>query len=201
MEHVAKEVRLSKGSILFQEGDPGDGMYIIRQGEVEISVLSESGRKLALNIMGPEEVLGEIGLFGGDRTATATALSDCVLASIRRPEVLAELKTNPDLALEFINLLSERLRYVSAQLGERTFLPLSARLARRLLYLDGKVGEKSGSVPVSQADLADFVGTTRESVAKTLSVWKLNGWVAISRGKVNLLNMDALEELAEQLPD
>ena len=115
--------------------------------------------------------------------------------------MLAATKERPELALPFIDLLCERLRSVSAKLEERTFMALPARMASRLLHLDGKIGYGSGSVPVSQADLADFVAATREGVAKTLAEWRDLGWVAPARGKVRILERRALEAAAQAATD
>ena len=187
---------LGAGEVLFSQGDAGDAVYVIERGEIEISVHSLDGRKLALDIQRAGEVFGEIALFGGDRTATATALTDCVLRRIRRADVLEALRHRPELALEFIDILCERLRSLSRKLEERSFLPVPVRLASRLLYLDGKLGGAGGEVAVSQADLADFVGATREAVAKTLAIWRGRNWVALSRGSVHILDRAELEAVA-----
>ncbi len=189
-------IPLHEGQVLFREGEPGDSLYVIDKGEIEIAVHSLDGRKLALDIQRDGEVFGEIALFGGDRTATATALTDSVLRRIRRADVLAALRHRPELALEFIDILCDRLRALSGKLEERTFLPVPVRLASRLLYLDGKVGRTVGEVAVSQADLADFVGATREAIAKTLAVWRNRNWVSISRGSVHILDRAQLEGIA-----
>jgi CRP-like cAMP-binding protein len=115
---------------------------------------------------------------------------------IRRADVRAALRLRPELALEFIVILCVRLRSLSAKLEERSFLPVPVRLASRLLYLDGKLGGVSGEVGVSQADLADFVGATREAIAKTLAVWRGRKWVSLSRGSVRILDREELESIA-----
>lgn len=195
IEATAVRTTLAEGAVLFSHGDAGDALYVIERGEIEISVHSVDGRKLALDMMRSGEVFGEIALFGGDRTATATALTDCTLRRIRRADVLDALRHRPELALEFIDILCERLRALSAKLEERSFLPVKVRLASRVLYLDSKLG--GGEVAVSQADLADFVGATREAVAKTLAVWRTRKWVALTRGAVRILDRDALEAIVE----
>lgn len=195
IEATAVRTTLAEGAVLFSHGDAGDALYVIERGEIEISVHSVDGRKLALDMMRSGEVFGEIALFGGDRTATATALTDCTLRRIRRADVLDALRHRPELALEFIDILCERLRALSAKLEERSFLPVKVRLASRVLYLDSKLG--GGEVAVSQADLADFVGATREAVAKTLAVWRTRQWVALTRGAVRILDRDALEAIVE----
>lgn len=196
IEDTAVRTTLRAGEVLFSQGEAGDAFYVVERGEVEISVHSLDGRKLALDIERSGDVFGEIALFGGDRTATATALTDCELRRIRRADVLAALRHRPELALDFIDVLCDRLRALSAKLEERTFLPVPVRLASRLLYLDGKFGGARGEVPVSQADLADFVGATREAIAKTLAVWRTRQLVSLSRGSVHILDRAELEAIA-----
>jgi CRP-like cAMP-binding protein len=201
IEKVAVKVTLPSGSSLFSKGDGSDSFYILDQGEIEISVTSADGKKLSLEILTPPEVFGEIGLFAGRRTADATTLSPTRLRRVRRNDLLAAIRTEPDLALQIIDLLCIRLRSVSEKLEERAFLPLPARLARRLLHLAEKYSANGGVIPMSQADLADFVGATREAVAKTLAVWKLRGWIGLSRGAVDILDRAALDVIAASVED
>ena len=197
IEGAAIRTKLRAGEVLFYQGEPGDSFYIIERGEIEISVQAVDGRKLALDVLRDGEVFGEIALFGGDRTATATALADCTLRGIRRTDVLAMLRRKPELAFDFIEVLCDRLRTLSSKLEERAFLPVPVRLANRLLYLDAKLGG-AGRVMVSQADLADFVGATREGIAKTLAIWRSRNWVAVSRGSIRIVQPSALEALGEE---
>jgi CRP/FNR family transcriptional regulator, cyclic AMP receptor protein len=191
---AAVRTTLRAGQVLFRQGEPGSAFYIVERGEIEISVHSADGRKLALDVLRDGEVFGEIALFGGQRTATARALSDSLLQRVRRADLLNTLRRDPDLALDFIEVLCERLRRLSHKIEERAFLPIPARLASRLLYLDAKFGN-AGHVAFSQAELADFIGATREGVAKTLAVWRSRNWIALSRGSVHILERAALEEI------
>ena len=195
IEAGATRATLSGGEVLFTQGEAGDSFYVIDRGKIEISAHSRDGRKLALDILGEGDIFGEIALFGGDRTATATALTDCALRRIRRGEVMATLRRRPELALDFIDVLCNRLRMLSRKLEERVFLPVPVRVASRLLYLDAKLGGASGAVAVSQADLADFVGATREAIAKTLAVWRSRNWVTLSRGSIRIVDRAALERV------
>lgn len=196
LERVAKPVTVEAGAVLFSQNDPADALYILDDGEIEISVLSAGGRKLGLEVVTAGELFGEIGLFAGSRTACATALGRARLRAVRRADLLAAIEHEPRLALEFIDILCERLRIVSSKLEDRWFLPLPTRLARRLLHLAEKRAAADGRVPVSQADLADFAGATRESVARALAVWREQGWVELSRGAIRVTNPQALEALA-----
>lgn len=120
---------------------------------------------------------------------------------MRRNDLLAGIRTEPDLALQMIDLLCIRLRSVSEKLEERAFLPLPSRLARRLLHLADTYPANGGVIPMSQADLADFAGATREAVAKTLAVWKQRGWIGLSRGAVELFDRPAVEVIAASVEE
>jgi CRP-like cAMP-binding protein len=193
---AASRVALAPGATLFTQGEAADAFYILDSGEIEISVLSAGGKKLSLEIMTPGEIFGEIGLFAGNRTASATAIGPVRLRRVGRADFLAAIRAEPELALQIIDLLCARLRTTVAMLEERSFLPLPTRLASRLLHLDGKFGSADGVIPVSQAELADFAGATREAVAKTLAGWRLQGWVGLARGSVRILDRPALAALA-----
>ena len=157
---------------------------------------SPDGRKLSLEIMAAPQLFGEIGLFAGRRTADATALTAAVLRSVRRADLLAAIRTEPDLALALIDLLCARLRSISDKLEERAFQPLPARLARRLLHLRDTFAEQDGTIRLSQSDLADFVGASREAVAKTVGHWRQQGWIDLSRGVILVRNRAALQNIA-----
>ncbi len=199
---LATEHKLDKGQVLFETGDPGDALFGVVEGALEISVYSEDGRKLSLDIMRPGAVLGEITLFDpGPRTATATALEPSCLRRVRHSDVLAEIRKSPDLAIDLIHLAGQRMRYMNRQLNEQVFLPVPLRLARKILYLTQASSDSAAGDPVrlklSQSELAEFVGATREAVSKTLSSWKKVGVVEATRGGLNVLDRDALELIAE----
>jgi CRP-like cAMP-binding protein len=201
LERAAMAVTLAPGDSLFLQGDDADALYLLDQGEIAISVLAPSGRKLGLEIITEGEIFGEIGLFTGRRTASATALGVARLRQVRRPDLLALIRPEPDLALELIELLCARLRVMSERHEDRAFLPLSTRLARLLLRLQLKIGKADGSLPVSQAELADFTGATREGVAKTLAIWRGQGWIRPGRGTLRILDRAALEAVAASPDD
>lgn len=201
IERSAVGVNLAPGELLFAQGDAADSFYMLDAGEIEIGVLSPGGRKLALEVMTPGEIFGEIGLFAGKRTASATAIGQARLRRVRRGDLLVAIRSEPELALQFIDLLCERLRVVSEKLEERSFMPLPTRMARRLLHLADKLAPTDGVIPVSQAALADFAGATREAVAKTLAVWRARGWVGLSRGIVQVKDKEALRLIAESADD
>ena len=196
MERVSIKTQLPAGTLLFQKDEEADSIFVLDEGEIEISVTSVDGRKLALEILTPPEVFGEIGLFAGRRIADATALGAVRLRRVRRSDFLAGLRDEPDLSIEIIELLCARLRDISDKLEERAFKPLPTRIARRILHLSEKYADRGGTIPLSQAELADFAGATREAVAKTLGQWRAQGWIELPRGALAIRDRAPLQILA-----
>lgn len=197
LESLADRVDLKKGETLFSQGDTGDSFYSILNGELELSVLSADGRKLSLALMRDGECLGEISLFDPEvRTATAIALSDTSLYRVASKDLMRKVAETPELSVDLLMLAGRRMRWMSGQISEQALLPLSARLARRVLYLCANVPE--GEVlKMSHAALADYVGATREAVSRLVSDWKKQGVIDASRSGVIILDKEALEDIAD----
>lgn len=193
---LARDRVLSDGEVLFEQGDPGDALFALVEGMIEISVLSPDGRKLVLDIMRPGALLGEIALFDpGTRTATATAVGPARLRRLDNASLMAAIRQQPDLAVDLIHLAGRRMRMMNAQIEDQVFLPLSSRLARKLLYLTAT--DPDMTLKLSQSQLAEFVGATREAVSKALGEWKRAGVVDAGRGGLRVLDRPALAALAE----
>ncbi len=194
----ASEVHLLTGETLFEQGDNGDALYAVASGLIEISVLALDGRKLGLAVMRPGALFGEIALFDpGERTASATALEDSEVLRVRNSDVLAQIRRNPELAVDMIHLSGQRMRWMGRQLREQVFLPMPTRLARKVLYLTAERPHAPTKLNLSQAELAEFVGATREAVSKTLAAWKRIGVVKATRGGLIVLDRSALKVLAD----
>ncbi len=198
LNSVATEVELDEGEVLFEQGDPGDALYAIMTGTLEFSIISREGRKLSLDVMRPGALFGEIALFDpGTRTATVTALEPSRVRGVKNADVLAAIRKAPGLGIDMIQLAGERMRWMSSQLNEQVFLPMPARLARKILYLTIDGSEHLSLLTLSQAELAEFVGATREAVSKTLSLWKRAGVIDASRGGVKVIDRNALQVMAD----
>jgi CRP-like cAMP-binding protein len=198
LEKVAKDVNLTPGEILFEQGDEAEALYAVLDGTLEVSVLSQDGRKLALNVMRAGSVFGEIALFDpGERTATVTAIENAHIRSVRYSDVVEEVRHHPDLAIDLIRLAGQRMRWMDQQLNEQVFLPMPTRLARKILYLTAGQTASPAKLSLSQAELAEFVGATREAVSKTLSGWKKQGVVEAARGGLTVHDRAALQVLAD----
>ncbi|WP_298840364.1 Crp/Fnr family transcriptional regulator [uncultured Roseobacter sp.] len=198
LDSLSTVVDLREGEVLFEQGDAGDALYAIVSGSLEFSILSREGRKLSLDVMRPGALFGEIALFDpGTRTATVTALEKSSVRGVKNADVIAAIRQKPELGIDMIQLAGERMRWMSSQLNEQVFLPMPARLARKILYLTLDGSEQLSMLALSQAELAEFVGATREAVSKTLSLWKRAGVIDVSRGGVRVLDRDALQIMAD----
>src|SRR5262245_5104490 len=193
-----------KGTVIFRKGDPGFGLVGVVSGAVKISDASADGRDVVLNIIHEGEVFGELALLDGRaRSADATAMSDCELMTIERREFIPFLRSQPDVALKLMEILCSKVRRTSEQVYEMTFLNLSTRLAKTLLRLaaNAKDSDRGGRVTITQREISQIVGRSRESTNKRLRNWEKNGWIRLQRGIVTILKPEKLEEIVATSSD
>jgi CRP-like cAMP-binding protein len=204
IEHLGsymKRWRLPRGTAIFAKGDPGTGLMAVLAGAVKISVQSADGRDIVLTMMHGGDIFGEIALLDGHpRTADATAMTDCELMVIERRDFLPFLRSQPDLAIKIIEILCSRLRRTTEQVQDVTFLNLPTRLAKALLRLTADA-ERPGSgskVTITQREISQIVGRSRESTNKQLRAWAKDGLIRLERGAVTVLRHDQLAKVAAQ---
>jgi CRP/FNR family transcriptional regulator, cyclic AMP receptor protein len=189
-------------SIVVMRGDPGDALYGVITGRVRISASGAGGKEIFLNIMEPGDAFGEIALLDGQpRTAAATTITPTELMIIRREDFLALVKREPQLAVHLIELLCKRVRWTSEQSEDSSLLSVPARLAKRLLSLASSHGRKTtagAQLKITQEDLAQFLGLSRQIVNKYLQTWKKQGWITLGRGSIVLEDERALRELTRK---
>src|SRR5229473_6805289 len=205
IEHLGsymKRRKLPRGSTIFEKDDPGSGLMGILSGSVKISVPSADGRDIVLNIMHEGEIFGEIALLDGHpRTADATAMTDCELMVIERRDFIPFLRSQPELAIEIIKTLCSRLRRTTDQVQDLTFLNLPTRLAKALLRLvDTEAPASTRKVTITQREISQIIGRSRESTNKQLRVWAKRGWIRLERGGVSVLAPDKLAAAAAEGP-
>jgi len=198
----ATVARQAEGDQIFAKGDPGNSMMAVLKGRVVISAPSPDGRQVVLTVMHEGDLLGEIALLdGNERTADATAAIDCELLVVPRRSLLALLERRPDLCIDLLILLCERLRRTNEQVEDLAFLDLEARIAKVLVRLteesggDDQSSTKPIGVKISQRALGERVGGSRESVNKHLQDWKRSGIIAIEKGAIVIRDLPALEAL------
>jgi len=192
---------ISAGTTIFAKGDPGTSLFAVCSGTVKISNHSPDGKDAVFNLINVGEIFGEIALLDGQpRTAEALALSDCELMTIDRRDFVPLVKSEPELALKLIEVLCGRLRRTSEQVEDVIFLDLPTRLAKTLLWLAqrSKPSAQGSKVTITQREIGQIIGMSRESTNKQLRMWEENKWVRLERGGVILLDLPALEEIAAE---
>jgi CRP-like cAMP-binding protein len=189
----------SSGETIFPMGASGDSMMAVLTGTVRISVPSPEGKEIVLAILQPGELLGEIALLDGkDRTADAHAMGACSLAILDRRAVLAFLERHPSSYLGLIEVLCGRLRQTDQQIAEIVFLDLPTRLAKTLLRMAAVARGPTGTrIALSQRELGNIVGSSRESINKCLREWQRNGIVRIEESEIIITKRAALQTLAD----
>ncbi|WP_425955935.1 Crp/Fnr family transcriptional regulator [Xylanimonas sp. McL0601] len=195
-------VELSRGDVLFREGEPGDRLYVIEQGKIKLGRRSSDGRENLLSVLGPGEMFGELSLFDpGPRTATASSVADSVVYELRHQALVAWVGQHPKVATYLLGALARRLRRTNETLADLVFSDVPGRVAKALLDLSTRFGEPSDegvrvAHDLTQEELAQLVGASRETVNKALADFASRGWVRREGRAVVLLDLDRLERRA-----
>ena len=188
--------RFAAGSVIFREGDPGDALYVVVEGQVRITVLSGSGNEAIVATITTGDCFGEFALLDGrPRSATATAIPATGTFVVARRDFVDWLSGRPAAALALLETLSLRLRRTDEALADLTFLDLEQRLAKQILRLSTASQDGKGDripVRVTQAELASQLGVSRERVNKQLNGFARNRWLSLARGTITVLDAAAL---------
>ena len=193
-------VKIAKGSILFKEGDDGEHLYVIIDGKLKLGTSSGDGRENLLSILGPGEMFGELSLFDpGPRTSTATAVTDAKLLSLSHEKVIPWLKQNPEVSLQLLTRLSQRLRRTNEAVGDLVFSDVPGRVAKALIDLGDRFGKTTPegllvNHDLTQEELAQLVGASRETVNKALADFAGRGWLKLDGRSVLIADVDRLSK-------
>ena len=194
------EVKVSKGQILFNEGDSGDRLYIVTDGKIKLGIKSIDGRENLLAVLGPGEMFGELSLFDpSPRTATATALTDAKLLGLGQEDLNLWLAEHPEVAKHLLRALAQRLRRTWEAVGDLVFSDVPGRVAKALSELAQKFGTRNNdglhvAHDLTQEELAQLVGASRETVNKALADFATRGWVRLEARAVVILDEDRLNK-------
>ncbi|MGH0035817.1 MAG: Crp/Fnr family transcriptional regulator [Myxococcota bacterium] len=191
--------RLRSGEVLFRKGAEGSQLYGVLRGRLRISAAGEDGREMTFGFSEPGEVIGEIAILDANpRSATVTALAPCELLTLDRRDLLPFLERHPVVAIHLARVLAGRLRRLSEMTEDAMLRDLPVRLAKKLVVLarSEPAGAGPPEVRVSQQQLGELVGTSRESINKQLRSWVDDGIVQTRRGGVRILDLPSLEAVA-----
>lgn len=198
LRSFARVRTIERGTTVFAKGDPGSSLFAILEGQVKVISFSAQGKYAVFNVLSAGDIFGEIALLdGGERTADVIALTDCRLIVIERRDFLPLVHSSPDVTQKLIEVLCARLRNTSRQVEEVMFLDLSAKLARTLLRLAEGAGTSRQRIALTQSEIAQIIGASRESTNKQLRDWENLKWIHLERGEIVLIDVASLEALAD----
>ena len=195
----AVQINFVKGRELLVQGDPGDMMLILTEGTARVSMLTAGGREIVLAYAEPGAVLGEIALLdGGERTASVTATSAGSALQLGRNALRDFATSHPDFAWSLMQQLARRLRTADQTIeSDRAYAsgPRLARYLKRLIRKDSI--ETTHRVELSQTELGNFAGMSREHINRQLRSWEESVVISLEQGRVRVLDTDMLEDISE----
>jgi len=187
-------VKVAKGKTIFKEGDIGDRLFVVVEGKLKLGTSSGDGRENLLSILGPGDMFGELSLFDpGPRTATATAVVDSRLLA------LGWVTAHPQVSLQLLGRLAQRLRKANDVLSDLVFADVPGRVAKAIIELGERFGTKKDdglhvNHDLTQEELAQLVGASRETVNKALADFASRGWVKLEPRAVVVLDYERLSK-------
>ena len=198
---LATTATFAAGDVLVRQGEEAHQLLVLLRGRVRVVVTTEAGREVLVAVRGPGDVIGELAVLDpGPRTATVSALEDLTALAVPGDAFRAFLDDRPHVMGALLRALVRRLRESDRHLVEDRTEDVGTRLARQLLELGARYGSPSEEgldldVPLTQEQLASWIGTSREAVAMALRDLRESGTVATSRMRITLLDVDALRDV------
>ena len=197
-------VTARRKEVLVHQGGIDRDMYIVEQGRLRISSVSEEGKEVGFGVLEPGDTFGEMAMLDREeRSATVTAMEQCTLLKLGPEEFRSLVIEQPSLAFNLLVILAQRLRHTTRLYQDSVFLDVPARLAQFLLqFSHSRASGEDAAVldfSLSQYELGTLVNASRESVNKQLREWEQQGVLRKSGGRIRLLDLDALEQAAEPL--
>jgi CRP/FNR family transcriptional regulator, cyclic AMP receptor protein len=195
-------IRLKKGEVLFHEGDAEDRLYVVVSGKIKLGRSGSAGRENLLAVLGPGQMFGELSVFDpGPRSTTATAVTACEIRTLEHDELMGWLTGRPEVAQGLLGQMAARLRRANDVVADLVFSDVPGRVAKQLLELAKRFGE-SGEDGVhvhhdlTQEELAQLVGASRETVNKALADFASRGWLRLDGKSVIILDPERLARRA-----
>ena len=196
------DVHLDRGERLFAEGDAGDKLYIILVGKIKLTKAAPDGRENLLSVHGPGEMFGELSLFDPrPRTSSATAVTNARLAGLAHDDLRTWLSSRPEVAMHLLQALAQRLRRINEVKADLVFTDVPGRVAKALLDLSERFGNPHPegtqvNHDLTQEELAQLVGASRETVNKALADFAARGWIQLAAKSVLVTDPDRLRKRA-----
>ena len=194
---LTRERSYPKGSVILFEHDPGDSLFIVREGRVKVVLVGEDGREVILGVLGVGEYFGELSLIDDrPRSAHVIAMEDATLLVLRREDFRRRVESNPAVAWSLLLELSRRLRQADEKIGGLVLLDVPGRIARLLLDLAEEAGADMIEKPLTHQTIAQMIGASRETVSRAMREFQDDGWIAVERRRIRVSDRPALERRA-----
>lgn len=197
---ISIERNYKKSMLVFMEGEPGDAFYYIKSGKVKIFRTYEDGKEHTIHILGEGDVFGEATLFSDMAyPASAAVYEDAVIGIIKNSDMESLIKENSEMSLKLIKILSRKLFFAQQKIRDLAFNDVFARTAAQLLKLAGDYGKKVEhgifiDIELSRQDLADMVGTTRETISRAISKFKKEKSISEEGDNIVIINLQKLKQ-------
>jgi CRP/FNR family cyclic AMP-dependent transcriptional regulator len=195
---LTRERAYPKGSVILFQDDPGDSLFVVRQGRVKVVLIGDDGREVILGVLEPGAHFGELALIDDQpRSAHVIAMDDAQLLILRREDFRRRVEANPTVAWALLSELSRRLRRADQKIGGLVLLDVPGRIARLLLDL---AAESSGPViekPLTHQTIAQMIGASRETVSRAMKEFQEHGLIRVERRRIAVGDRAALEKRAQ----
>ena len=198
LERVSRQVNLRRRQPVYLPGDAAEAVYIIQKGRVKLSRVSEDGKEFTMAIMTEGDIFGELEVLEGtSRDMMAEAIEDSIVTVINGHEFQMTLRENSDLSLEITKLIGTRMKKIENRMEDLFFREVPARLARLLIELSCKwrdpvEGGIRLSFRITHQELANLIGSTRETVSAAMSNFKKQGLIQQDHRQITISNREGL---------
>ncbi|MEH0148037.1 CRP-like cAMP-activated global transcriptional regulator GlxR [Corynebacterium sp. Q4381] len=195
-------VTFARGTTIFDEGEPGDRLYIIVEGKVKLARHAPDGRENLLSVMGPSDMFGELSIFDpGPRTSSAVCVTEVTAATMDSVMLKKWIDEHPEISQQLLRVLARRLRRTNASLADLIFTDVPGRVAKTLLQLANRFGTQEGGAlrvnhDLTQEEIAQLVGASRETVNKALATFAHRGWIRLEGKSVLIVDTEHLARRA-----
>ncbi|MGV0869772.1 CRP-like cAMP-activated global transcriptional regulator GlxR [Corynebacterium kalidii] len=197
-----ESVTFPRGTTIFDEGEPGDRLYIIINGKVKLARHAPDGRENLLTIMGPSDMFGELSIFDpGPRTSAAVCVTEVTAATMDSQMLHDWISAHPEISEQLLRVLARRLRRTNNTLADLIFTDVPGRVAKALLQLANRFGVQEGGAlrvhhDLTQEEIAQLVGASRETVNKALAEFAHRGWIRLEGKSVLISDTERLAKRA-----
>jgi CRP/FNR family cyclic AMP-dependent transcriptional regulator len=192
-----RERSYPRGTVILFANEPGDSLFIVREGRVKVVLVGDDGREVILDVLGVGDHFGELSLIDDQpRSAHVIAVENSDMLVLRRDDFRRHVEEAPAIAWAMLQALSRRLRSADEKIGALVLLDVPGRVARALLDEAPGGGGDLIPRPLTHQMIADMIGASRETVSRTMKGFEQNGWISVARRQIRIANRSALESRA-----